>query len=415
VPIFTRRRFISTLALAVAAAGLALPTNALALEVEAVNDKQLHILILGGTGFLGPATIESALARGHKVTLFNSGRTEERRAANNRPSVVPPGVKTIIGNRDPEKTADDRRLTQLPPGADAAPDPNSPRGLTNLEGLTFDAVIDTSGYYPRMVKASAELLAPNVKQYVFISSLSVYASNAEAGMDESSPLETLDDPTVETMGPGGAYFGALKALCEQAAEEAMPGRTTLVRPGFIVGPRDTSARFIYWPVRIAEGGEMPVPGEESTLIQVIDVRDLADFTIRCIEQNITGTFNVTGRPLTMRTFVEDIRAGVGAETKFTFLGSAFTRQNNLGFAQFPLYIPQEGESTGFHQRSIDKALAAGLTFRPLSDTARATLDWYNTLPPDVGPNLLPQNRLTPEREQELLAAHRTHKSNPEKK
>jgi 2'-hydroxyisoflavone reductase len=405
----TRRRFISTVAFAVAAAGLDLPAHAAPLaEGDTMNhDKQLHVLILGGTGFLGPATIESALARGHKVTIFNTGRSEERRQANGRPSVVPDGVEILIGNRDPDKTADDRRLAQLPPGAEVQPDPNSPKGLAQLEGRTFDAVVDTSGYFPRHVRASAELLAPSVKQYIFISTLSVYADNAQPGMDESAPLGTIEDPAVEDMGPGGSYYGPLKALCEQAAEEAMPGRVTILRPGFIVGPRDTSARFMFWPVRIAQGtggGEMLIPGDEGTLIQVIDVRDLADFTIHCIEENITGAFNVTGRPMTMRNFVEQIRDGVNSDTTFAFIGKQAAETYKLGFGQFPLYIPQEGEYAGFHQRDISKAVAAGLTFRPLPDTARATLEWYNDLPADVQPKLLPQGRLTTEREQEILAA-----------
>ncbi len=379
---------------------------ALAGQPEGAGSRKLHILILGGTGFLGPACMESALASGHRVTLFNSGRTEERRQAGGRPSLIPEGVEVLIGNRDPEKTADDRRLAGLPEDQ-RKPDPNSPKGLSQLEGRTFDAVIDTSGYYPRMVGASAELLAPNVKNYVFISTLSVYKSNEHPGKTEEDELGTLEDPTVESMGPQGAYYGPLKALCEKAVEEAMPGRATILRPGFIVGPRDVSARFLYWPVRIAAGGDMPVPGTPETLIQVVDVRDLADFTIRTIEQNITGVFNVTGQPMPMLAFVEEIREGVGAETSFVFLGKEFTESNDLGFAQFPLYIPQEGEAAGFHQRDVSKAVRAGLTFRPLSDTARATLEWYRDLPADIQEKVLPAGRLTPEREKELLEAFRS--------
>jgi 2'-hydroxyisoflavone reductase len=398
----TRRRFLRIVAAATAAFGLTLPTLA-SIHGDDMPDKQLHILILGGTGFLGPACMESALERGHRVTLFNSGRTEERRSANNRPSVIPEGVEVLIGNRDPDKTADERRLQGLPE-EQRKPDPNSPKGLAQLEGRKFDAVIDTSGYYPRMVKASAEQLAPRVHQYIFISTLSVYKSNAQPGNDESAELATMDDPTLEEMGPSGAYYGPLKALCEQAAEDAMPGRTTILRPGFIVGPRDTSRRFMYWPVRIAQGGEMPIPGDPDTLIQVVDVRDLADFTIRCIEQNITGAFNITGQPQTMQRFVEQIRDGVGADTRFVFLGASGPQ--NLGFHTHPLYIPQKGEFTGFHQRDVSKAVRRGLTFRPLADTARATLDWYNEVPGPIQAGLLNENRLNPEREREILEAHR---------
>jgi 2'-hydroxyisoflavone reductase len=375
------------------------------------QERQRHILILGGTGFLGPACVESALARGHKVTIFTSGRTEERRQANGRASVIPEGVEVVIGNRDPEKTADDRRLEGQ---ADAAEkkDPNSPRGLTNLQGRTFDAVIDTSGYFPRIVGASAELLAPNVQQYVFISTLSVYKDNSQPGNDESAELATMDDPKLEEMGAQGQHYGALKVLCERAVEKALPGKTTVLRPGFIVGPRDNLRRFMYWPVRIAQGGEMPVPGEPDTLIQIIDVRDLADFAVRCIEQKITGTFNTTGEPMTMRSFVEGIRDGVNTDTKFTFLGKQFTEEHKLGFGEFPLWIPQEGDGAGFHQRDVSKAVKAGMTFRPISDTAKVTLDWFNGVPEKMQPNLLPPGRLTPEREREILEAFRAGARSP---
>jgi 2'-hydroxyisoflavone reductase len=400
----TRRAFlrISTIILAAAT----LPAHAGAPAESQPQGKKLHILILGGTGFLGPACMESALAHGHKVTLFNSGRSEERRQANGRPSVVPAGVDVLIGNRDPEKTADDRRLAGLPEDQ-RKPDPNSPKGLTQLQGKTFDAVIDTSGYYPRMVKASAELLAPNVQQYVFISTLSVYKSNEQPGNNEDAELGTLEDPTVETMGPQGAHYGPLKVLCEKAVEEALPGRATILRPGFIVGPRDNSQRFMYWPVRISQGGEMPVPGTPETLIQTIDVRDLADFTVRCIEEKITGVYNTTGEPMTMKAFVEGIREGVSADTTFTFLGKEFTEQQHLGFGEFPLWIPQEGEGAGFHQRDVSKAVKAGLKFRPIADTAKATLAWFNEVPEAMHKNLLNPGRLTPEREKEILEAFRS--------
>ena len=208
----------------------------------------LRILILGGTGFLGPACTESALARGHHVTHFNSGRTEERRREAGRPSVVPTGVEQLYGNRDPNKTADDRRTEGK---TNTQKDPNSPKGLSQLEGKKWDAVIDTSGYFPRMVKASAALLSPNVKQYVFISTISVYKRNDVPNFDETAPLATLQDPTVEEMGKNFENYGGGKALCEKAAEAAMPGRVTNIRPGFMVGPRDTSGRYIYWPVRVS--------------------------------------------------------------------------------------------------------------------------------------------------------------------
>src|SRR5580700_8728012 len=226
----TRRQFIVTSTAALSAVALA-PEGFCIPEVNPKAAQSLRILILGGTGFLGPACTESALARGHKVTHFNSGRTEERRHAIGRPSLVPEGVEQLYGNRDPNKTAADRRNEGK---SGPSPDPDSPKGLSQLVGKKWDAVIDTSGYFPRMVKASAELLAPSVKQYVFISTISVYKNTSVPDYDET-----------EELGKDFANFGGGKALCEKAAEAAMPGRVTNIRPGFIVGPRDTSGRFIY--------------------------------------------------------------------------------------------------------------------------------------------------------------------------
>src|SRR5882672_5581951 len=299
---FTRREFIVTSGAALAAASC-FPGAILAAEPSATAPRALRVLILGGTGFLGPACTESALARGHSVTHFNSGRTEERRREAGRPSVVPSGVQQLYGNRDPNKTAEDRKTEGK---SDAPKDPNSPRGLSQLEAKKWDAVIDTSGYFPRMVKASAELLAPNVKQYVFISSISVYKNNSIPNADETAPLNTLDDPTTEEMGKDFANYGGGKALCEKAAEAAMPGRVTNIRPGFMVGPRDTSGRFIYWPVRASLGGVMIVPGAPADPIQIIDVRDVADWIIHCLENNFVGVYNATGpdKPLSMKGMVE---------------------------------------------------------------------------------------------------------------
>src|SRR5512138_1837410 len=215
----TRRQFIASTAASMAASSL-MPGSLLAAEPAGKANTPMRILILGGTGFLGPACTESALARGHRVTHFNSGRTEERRREAGRPSLVPESVETLYGNRDPNKTADDRRTEGK---KDAPKDPNSPKGLSQLEGKKWDAVIDTSGYFPRMVKASAELLRPNIRQYVFISSISVYKDTSVVNYDETAALNTLKDPATEDFGKGFENFGGGKALCEKAAEEAMPG------------------------------------------------------------------------------------------------------------------------------------------------------------------------------------------------
>lgn len=404
----TRREFIAASSAAVAAA--ALPGSLHAAGSVGRAAKPLRILILGGTGFVGPACTESALARGHAVTLFNSGRTEERRRETGRPSVVPSGVEVLYGNRDPNKTAADRK-TDGKQGA--AKDPNSPKGLSQLAGKKWDAVIDTSGFFPRMVKASAELLAPNVKQYVFISSISVYKDTSVAGYDENTPLETLADPTVEEFGPDFSNYGGGKALSEQAAEAAMPGRVTNVRPGFIVGPRDTSGRFLYWVVRSSLGGNMIVPGRPADPIQIIDVRDLSDWIIRCIETNTVGRFNATGpeKELSMRGMLEGLRKGVGSDVAFTWIDDEYLKGQGLDENQFPLYAPPSGKTAGFHRCNISRALAKGLKFRPVPDTAKVTLEWYKSLPAELQAKIAPQLAQNPkggelwiEKEKRILTA-----------
>lgn len=359
-----------------------------------------RILILGGTGFLGPALIDALLERGHRVTLFNSGSTEQRREANGRPSVVPPGVETLVGNRDPLLTADDRRYARDPDG-ESKKDPDSPRGLTQLQGRRWDAVIDTSGYFPRMVRASAELLAASVEQYVFISSISVYAHNDVPDQDESAELVTLADPGVEEFGEGFVNYGGGKALCEAAAEGALPGRTTNIRPGYIVGRGDTSGRWSYWPWRTTLGGSMLVPGTPSDPLQVIDVRDLAEWIVHCVERRIVGVFNATGpaKELTMKAML------AGCETAADLSGSApatpvwaapeFLTENELSF---PIWAPPTGETAGFHRTNIQRALENGLRFRPIENTAADTLAWLRSLPEELRSRVLPPIDLALEQE-----------------
>lgn len=408
----TRREFMSAsaAALGLALASLQSQSAAYAAGRPGKAARPLRILILGGTGFLGPACIESALARGHSVTIFNSGRSEERRHEAGRPSVVPAGVEQLVGNRDPEKTAADRKADGKP---GAVKDPNSPKGLSQLAGKKWDAVIDTSGYFPRLVKASAEFLAPSVRQYVFISTISVYKDTSVPNYDETATLTTLADPTVEDFGKDFANYGGGKVLSEKAAEAAMPGRVTVIRPGFIVGPRDTSGRFIYWVARTSLGGNMAVPGRPTDPIQIIDVRDLSDWTIHCIEESITGIFNATGpdKELSMSAMLQGIKKGVGASTTFTWIADEFLKEQKIGENQFPLWAPPTGETAGFHHCNIQRALAKGLKFRSVPDTARATLDWYKGLPADLQTKVAPQfappkdatETLWLDREKKLLA------------
>jgi 2'-hydroxyisoflavone reductase len=385
----SRRAFLACSATAFGAAACVPEVWSTSEEVPPSAAPSLKILILGGTGFLGPACTVSALARGHKVTQFTSGRTEELRHAAGRPSAVPDGVEQLYGNRDPNKTAADRKNEGKP---DAPKDTNSPKGLSQLVGRKWDAVIDTSGFFPRMVKASAELLAPNVKQYVFISTISAYKDFSKPDFDETAPLAAMADPTSEEMGKDFANYGGGKALCEKAAEDAMPGRVTNLRPGFMVGPRDTSGRFLYWPARESLGGVMIVPGAPTDPIQIIDVRDVADFIIHCLEQNIVGVYNVTGpaKPLSMKGMVEAVRDGVTTAVDFVWIANDFLDAHGIQDGQFPLYNPPTGPSAGLHRCNISRALARGLTFRPLSVTAKDSLDWYHSLPAGTQAAVVPQ-------------------------
>ncbi|MCE1229989.1 MAG: epimerase [Firmicutes bacterium] len=322
---------------------LTLPLGAAPKTVKA--PKPLRILILGGTGYLGPATIEAAQARGHQVTMFNRGKT--------RPELFP-GVEKRHGDRDPKKD----------------------EGLKALETGTWDVVIDNSAYYPRMVKASAELLAPRVKQYILISSISAYKEPAPLGGAEGAALATMPDPTLETMGKNYEYYGALKALCEQAAEAAMPGRTTIVRPGYIVGPDDPSGRFTYWPVRFAKGGTVLVPGKPSDPTQIIDVRDLGRWLVKLAEDGTTGIFNACGprKPLPWGRVIGACQEAAGVKTKVVWVPAEFVaKQEGL---EFPIWAPGHGETEGSHTWSNARAIQAGLRFRPLEATVKDTLAWY---------------------------------------
>ncbi len=402
--ITTRRRFIVSAAAALGAAGT-FPGFVQGYDAPGAAAHSLRILILGGTGFLGPACTEAALARGHKITQFTSGRTEELRHAAGRPSAVPEGVEQLYGNRDPNKTAADRK-NEGKSVAPAAPD--SPRGLSQLVGGKWDAVVDTSAYFPRMVKASAELLAPNVRQYLFVSTISAYQDFTTPNFNETAPLAALADPATEEMGKNSENYGGGKALCENAAEAAMPGRVTVLRPGFMVGVRDTSGRFLYWPVRASLGGVMIVPGAPSDPIQIIDVRDVADFIVHCLEQSIFGIYNVTGpaQPLSMKGMVESVRAGTHSAVDFLWMDNDFLASHGVPDGQFPLYAPPIGDSAGLHRCNCSRALARGLTFRPLPETASACLDWYRTLPVKTQQAIAPQLAEHPGQEQWLEAEKR---------
>jgi 2'-hydroxyisoflavone reductase len=308
------------------------------------------MLILGGTGFLGPAVVEEALGRGHTMTLFNRGKTN--------PQLFP----------DLEKLRGDRE-----------------QGIEALEaavadGRRWDVVIDTSAYLPGHVAASAGLMAELARQYVLLSTVGVYADHSVPA-DESSAVAKVDDEWVAgitTIRDSLANYGAMKARCEQAAEAAMPGRVTVIRPGLIVGPMDRSDRFTYWAVRVARGGEVLAPGDGSDPVQLVDVRDLAAFLMDCIEGRVTGTFNAIS-PKGRWNMIEMLAAIKGAfsgEARFTWVDADFLEQHEVeSWTDLPVWVPAEGEYAAFHLVSTERAVAAGLTFRSLADTARDTVAW----------------------------------------
>jgi 2'-hydroxyisoflavone reductase len=279
------------------------------------------------------------------------------------------------------------------------------RGLKALEGRTWDGAIDTSGYFPRLVAASARLLAGSVRQYVFISSISVYSVNSIIDMDESGPIATMDDPTLEEFGDQFQHYGALKALCEQAAEKAMPGRATNIRPGLIVGPGDNVPRFTYWPVRVERGGEVLAPGAPDDPVQFIDARDLADFVVRTLEDSTTGVFNATGpnTPTNMAEMLYGCKAVTGGTAAFTWVNADFlSAQGIQPWSDMPVWIPPRDGYEGAHRVNIDKAIKAGLRSRPLAETVRDTLDWYHDWPPETP---FPwRGGISADREADVLAA-----------
>jgi 2'-hydroxyisoflavone reductase len=373
---WTRRDFLKTAAMggAAATAGALTSGQALADFTHLKSKKKLKILILGGTAFLGPAFVNVARSRGHEITLFNRGKTNK--------DLYPDLVK-LRGDRDGD--------------------------LTALETGTWDVCLDTSGYIPHMVKASTELLKGRVDQYIFISSISVYADFKEKGLNEKSAVGVITDEEIATAltmkDITGLNYGPLKALCEQAASAAFGNKACNIRPGLIVGPRDRSDRFTYWPVRIAKGGEVMVPDKPEIPTQVIDVRDLAEFIVACCEKDINGVFNATSPPeeLTMGELFDTCKSVSGSDATFTWVDPAFLEENEIAaWSDMPVWVPLDGDDAGHPFVNIDQALKAGLTFRPISETVRGTLDWWNTVSQERKDKDM-RSGITAEREAELLA------------
>jgi 2'-hydroxyisoflavone reductase len=332
----------------------------------------MNILIIGGTRFLGRHLTEAALQAEHQVTLFNRGKTN---------ADLFPTVEQLQGDR------------QTAEGHDA------------LSGRRWDVAIDTCGYVPRHVRLTAERLADAVDRYIFISTISVYSDALQPDSDESGLLATLDDPTTEVV--DGATYGGLKVLCEQAAEALLPGRVLQVRSGLIVGPHDPTDRFTYWVARVAAGGEVLAPDNPSGRVQFIDVRDEAEWVIRMAGARAAGTYNVTGpaAPLTMGEVLETCRAVSGSDAQLSWASAAFLTEHDIQpWHDMPLWVP-EGHDAALRLR-VDKAVADGLTFRPLATTVTDTLAWHRSRPPEQQASL--QAGISAEREAELLELYQVH-------
>lgn len=325
----------------------------------------MKLLLLGGTGFLSQQIVEAALHRGHTVTLFNRGQT--------RPELFP-DLEHIRGDREKDLTA-------------------------ALSGRSWDAVIDTCGYIPRIIRISVEFLADKVEHYTFISSISAYADLDVDGLDESYPVAKLSDETTEDA--TGKAYGPLKALCEQVIEQSFPARSLIIRPGLIAGPADPTGRTTYWPRRLAQDGEVLLPDRKDQPVQFIDARDLAAWNIRMVEERRAGTYNATGpaHSLTLQQFLEQCKAISGGDARFTWVSEEFLLERGVApWSELPLWVPRT-LGVSLNAASMHKALDAGLTLRPLAET----LTWIQDHPDAIAQG----KSLTSQREAELL--HEWHK------
>ena len=364
-----RREFIKAGVAGATVAATGLPAVSAAGEHQEKH-QPLDILILGGTGFIGPHMVREALRRGHSVTLFNRGRSNNE---------LFPDLETIKGDRD--------------------------NGLDGLKGRNWDAVIDNSGYVPRHVQDSARLLAANCDRYLYISTVAVYADFTKP-IDEDSALATIADESIEDV--TWETYGPLKALCEKrAAGEIDADKLTILRPTYICGPGDHTDRFSYWPIRTRAGGEMLWPGTPQDTIQIIDVRDLASFTIDCLDKEISGTYNMVTPPreYSMGRLLEDCQAITATDVDAVWVPEDFLVSNGLSpGAQIPIW----GGGGRMFAVSTERALAKGMHHRPERETARDLLAWWDTLPGERRSNL--KAGPAADKEAEVIAAWKKRRS-----
>jgi 2'-hydroxyisoflavone reductase len=363
-----RRRFITVCAASAVASRATAP-----LLFAEKTSKPMRILILGGTGFTGPYQVRYALNRGHKVTTFNRGKTH--------PGELPSEVEQLVGDRN--------------------------GNLDALKNRQWDVVIDNPTTLPVWVRDAAQILKGNVDRYIFTSTISVY-QDSKTGPDEKAPLQSYDgaDPykeTLESMKANGfKLYGPLKVLSEKEAEKWFPRQTLIIRPGLIVGPRDESDRFTYWPVRIDRGGEVLAPGKPDDSVQYIDGRDLAEWTIRMAENGEAGIYNATGpaKPIGIGRMVDGIKTALKSNATFTWADEKFlTDQKVQAWSDMPVWA---GAEDGVTRTNISRALSKGLNFRPLDETARDTLEWFKSRPQERQSHL--KAGMRPEREAEVLKA-----------
>jgi len=366
----TRRDFVKTTARAGGALGVLGAFGPLACAApDDAPPTPIRILILGGTTFIGPHQIKYALDRGHEVSIFTRGQTE------------PPffhdyfeRVEQLVGDRNND--------------------------LSALEGREWDAVIDNSASIPRWVSMTTELLRDHVDRYLFVSSISAYADFATVGIDETYPVGQLSAPDVESM----QEYGPMKARCEAINTEVFGENAINVRPGLIIGPGDNTDRWTYWPVRVARGGEVLAPNSPADPVQNIDARDLSEWIVRLVEtRGSGGTYNATSEVQQFGAMLEEIRAGVGSDATFTWVSTEFMTEHEVRpWGHMTNWFPPEGEMIGISQVSVAAAIEAGLTFRPIGDTARDTVEWWNSLPEER--RAQPGAGLPAEKEAEVLAA-----------